>query len=147
MEETIKNPRKEQTISIQNLNAAGKASTAEMKLEQCMSFFLKGKKALEANDTAQAIELFKAAIDNLGKDKMSLEDSATFYAYLGLAYQKKGWKEYAQAQFSKALKLNPNEPVALKNSLLLKAPENAEKKAPSLMAKLRGLLNKKSPLA
>ena len=127
---------------IQN-NVISNSQTAEMKLEQCMSFFLKGKKALDANETDKAIEFFKSAIDNLGKDKMSLEDSATFYSYLGLAYQKKGWKEYAKSQFEKALKLNPNEDVALKYLNNGTKSEPAAK-APSFTDKLKGLFQKKA---
>jgi Flp pilus assembly protein TadD len=115
-------------------------SSAEMKLDQCMSFFQKGKKALDANETDKAIELFKSAIDNLGKDKMSLDDSATFYSYLGLAYQKKGWKDYAQAHFNKALKLNANDPVALKN---LSTNKIQEKKVLSLSEKIKVFLSMK----
>jgi Flp pilus assembly protein TadD len=124
-----------------NNNITGNTSTSEMKLGQCMSFFLKGKRALDSNETDRAIEFFKAAVDNLGKDKMSLEESATFYSYLGLAYQKKGWKEYARAHFNKALKLNPKEPVALKN--INGAEAVPEKINPSFGEKLKSFFQKK----
>ena len=89
--------------------------STEMILSQCMTYFLQGKRAYEANNTDKAIELFQQAIKFLEKGKINNSDSAIFYTYLGLSAQKKGWHSFANAQFLYALKLNPKDEVAKNN--------------------------------
>lgn len=89
------------------------STSAEIRLDQSTKFFLQGKRQLDAGDYESAINSFQKAIDALKQGDMNNEDKALFYSHLGLAMQKKGWASYAQAQFQTALKLNPNEQIAL----------------------------------
>lgn len=87
------------------------STSAEIRLDQSMSLFLKGKREYDKGNVDEAINLFKSAIENLKNLKLG-EESSTFYSYLGLSYQKKGWENYAKAQFQQSLAINPNDTIA-----------------------------------
>lgn len=89
-------------------------TSAEIKLDHSMKLFLKGKREYDKGDVDEAINSFKNAVDNLGSLNMGIDES-TFYTYLGLSYQKKGWDSYAKAQFQKALSINPSDSLALES--------------------------------
>jgi tetratricopeptide (TPR) repeat protein len=103
------------SISLTNIvNPQSKPSfstSAEIRLDQSMSLFLKGKREYDKGEIDNAINLFKSSIENLKNLELG-SDSSTFYSYLGLSYQKKGWESYAKAQFQQALNINPNDSIA-----------------------------------
>lgn len=101
-------------------------TSAEIRLDQSTKFFLQGKRALDSGDYDTAVNHFQKAIDALKHGDMNNEDKALFYSHLGLAMQRKGWSSYAQAQFQTALKLNPNEQIAL-DGLNSSAPPKDDK--------------------
>jgi hypothetical protein len=82
-----------------------------MKLEQCMSFFLKGKQALDANETDKAIDLFKSAIDIPGKDKKNygLGTSEPLFTFSNILFR--GLQRYIPRSIPPIKTINFNEPV------------------------------------
>ncbi len=88
-------------------------STTEIKLEQNMVMFLQGKKYFDIENYDKAIECFRTVIKHLDPEEANINYSV-FHSYLAMAMDKKGWKSYAQSEFQKALKYNPNDFIALK---------------------------------
>lgn len=86
-------------------------TSTEIKLDHSMKLFLKGKREYDKGEIDEAINSFKNSIENLKNIELGIDES-TFYTYLGLSYQKKGWDSYANAQFQKALSINPNDSLA-----------------------------------
>ncbi len=89
-------------------------TSAEIRLDQSMRMFLKGKRHYDKGEVDDAISSLKTAVESLKTSDLGSEAS-TFYSYLGMAYLKKGWNSYAKAQFQLALNLNAKDPVALEN--------------------------------
>ncbi|MFN8578584.1 MAG: hypothetical protein U0354_17280 [Candidatus Sericytochromatia bacterium] len=112
-DENIKPPPPVNMANIINPNSPKPSfsTSAEIRLDQSMSLFLKGKREYDKGNTDEAINLFKSAVENLKNLKLG-EESSTFYSYLGLSYQKKGWESYAKAQFQQSLVINPNDTIA-----------------------------------
>jgi tetratricopeptide (TPR) repeat protein len=106
-------------------------TSAEIRLDQSTKFFLQGKRLLDSGDYDGAINNLQKAIDALKNGDMNNEDKALFYSHLGLAMQRKGWSSYAQAQFQIALKLNPNEQIAIDGLNSSGSPSPKEEKPKS----------------
>lgn len=89
-------------------------TSAEIRLDQSLQLFLKGKRYYDRDQIDDAINSLKSAVSNLKGSELG-EETSTLYSYLGLSYLKKGWNSYAKAQFQLALNLNPKDPIALEN--------------------------------
>ena len=103
-------------------------TTSEIKLEQSLQLFLKGKRFYDKNQLDDAINSLKSAISNLNGSELG-EETSTFYSYLGLSYLKKGWNSYAKAQFQHALSINPKDRLALENIKYTDDKNNSPKTA------------------
>lgn len=105
-------------------NANNFSSSMEIRLDQCVNFFLKGKRSLDKNEIDPALKLFEQAISCLKPEDLTLKDNSIYFSYLGLAMQKKGWNSFAQARFKEALKIDPTDAIALEG---LKSIPSTEK--------------------
>lgn len=129
------------------VNPQGKPSfttSAEIRLDQSMQMFLKGKRAYDSGDLDNAITSLKSAVENLRNSDLG-SDASTFYSYLGLSYAKKGWQGYAKAQFQQALALNPKDTIALENinkTSVDPTPTKAVDKSDTKIVEERGLIKK-----
>ncbi|MEK7431680.1 MAG: hypothetical protein AABZ74_00990 [Cyanobacteriota bacterium] len=97
---------------IETGNENNLSRSSEIRLDQCISFFMKGKRALDNNEIDNAIKLFEKAIKALKKDDLKIKDNSIYFSYSGLAMQKKGWNSFAQARFKEALSIDPKDSIA-----------------------------------
>lgn len=119
MEENKKEIGLENIVNQPKQNVGKQFTTsAEIRLDQSTKFFLQGKRQLDQGHIEDAINNLKRAIEALQPAELKKEDNSVYYSYLGLAMLKKGWISYAQAQFQQALKLNPNDTIAIENMKL-----------------------------
>ncbi len=132
-----KNPTASFQSKMSTTNTDVMKNTTEINMEQSMSFFLRGKRLYDDNKADHAIVAFKKAIDCFKKENDSTADISTFYSYLGLAMLKKGWADFAQAQFKIALSLNPKDEIALKNYI----SKDKTKGTGNLIEKLKSFFN------
>lgn len=89
------------------------STSAEIRLDQCVGFFLKGKRALDNKDLDTALKLLEQAILSLRPEDLKIKDNSIYFSYLGSAMLKKGWTSFAQAKFKEALKIDPTDSMAL----------------------------------
>lgn len=97
------------------------SSAEKIKEDQARSFFDFGTQLLKKNDTENAIEQFKKAIN-------TKNDIAEFHTQLGIAYQKKNWSGMAINEFKLALKYNSKDSVSKKHLEELGVSTGTDKK-------------------
>ena len=131
-------------VNSQNQMKPSFTTSAEIRLDQSMKMFLKGKRHYDKNEVDDAISALKSAVESLKSSELGA-DASTFYSYLGMAYLKKGWNSYAKAQFQQALNLNPKDNIALENIIIADGNAKPIKSSSSSEAKIveeKGLIKK-----
>lgn len=95
-----------------------KISADEYKRKQAEDSYKEGQRYFSRNQLDEAITAYQRAIS-------LMPDIAKYHSALGQAYNNRGWKGMAQAEFKQALVLDPKDPVAKR----LFEPEKPKKKS------------------